>query len=75
MSESKLILKVELVNGRPFVTLGTGHTAVLSLALQCADLEIKEQIMIQHEVKTAQEASKILTPDSLTIPSGLNLGY
>lgn len=71
----KMILKVDLVDGKPKVTLGTGHTAVLSLALQVADLAVKEQIMIQDEIKTLEDAPKILKPDSeLTIPASLNLG-
>lgn len=72
MSEAKLILKVELVNGKPTVTLGTGHTAVLSLALQVADLAVKEQIMLQDEIKTIEEHPKILKPDSdIKIPEGI----
>lgn len=72
MNEPRMILKVELIDGKPKVTLCTGHTAVLSLALQVADLAVKEQIMLQDEIKTLEEKPAILTPGSdLTIPEGL----
>ncbi len=65
MSEEKaplLVLKVELINGKPSVKLGTGNAAVLSLALQCADLEVKNVIMMQDEIATQKPV--ILKPES-----------
>lgn len=70
MSDAKLLFKVELVDGKPLVTLGTGHVALLSLALQCADLEVKNQIMAQDEQETLKPV--ILTRESdIKIPNGL----
>lgn len=73
MSEAKLLLKVELVNGNPKVTLGTGHTALLSLALQCVDIEVKYQILRQSEIASQEQMkSSILKPGSdIQVPDSL----
>lgn len=70
MSEPLLVLKVELINGKPVVKLGTGHVALLSLALQCADLEVKNQIMSQDEM--AMDKPVILKPESgIQVPQSI----
>lgn len=49
MSEPKLIIKVELIDNRMKVTLGTQHEALLALALRKAELTVYD-ILLNNEV-------------------------
>ena len=65
VSEPKLIMKVELDdNGKLKLALGTRHPALLSLALQLLDIEVKDNILRGQE---QQAQSDIITE----VPSSL----
>ncbi len=68
MSEPKLILSVELLEGNKVrVTFGTKHPAILALALQQADLQFKELLLD----KLVPEQKSIIEPSGIQVPKDL----
>lgn len=45
MSESKVLIHVEIVNNKIKVTLGTRHEAILCLALRKAELAVMDSLL------------------------------
>jgi hypothetical protein len=59
MSEPKLILKVELLDGKEMVcTLGTGHEGTLAWALHKARIAI-DTTMVENEIRAEQNKIQI----------------
>lgn len=66
MTEPKLILKVELINNKMKVSLGTQHEALLALALRKAEMTFYD-CMLSHDIEDEPQVqqSSIVVPESI----------